>query len=445
MSDQAILRITREIGQIQHNADLSIAVDYDESDIRHVRAIILGPAETPYQFGLFEFGIKFGKDYPARPPDVRAQTTNGGSCRFSPNLYAGGKVCLSILGTWTGERGEQWSSAQGLESVLISIQSLMSSNPYENEPGYESAQSPSDKENMEHYKSKIRHETIRIAVIQPLEAAFNINPDDAKKTPANPYPEDDDIFENEAVTYNTPFFDLRKRRFLWYYESYLQLVESEDRFVKHKSPFKCMPFEHTSNTMEGRFDYSELKRRLDVIRDRIFEETGQWRLQGLQAKKDELGIAVNLQRQFEQIVENLKHHKNYSLDLTLQDENPFLWRLTYFGRPTTALEGGIIKVRIHLSPQFPKEQPRVFVDTPLAHIRVSRQGVLCYTTDKVEDMRRHIEAIVTTLEDEDPPYDPRTTVNPEASKLFWGSPEDRKKYKRALRRDVEKSVEDAFD
>lgn len=34
-------------------------------------------------------------------------------------------------------QGEEWSTAQGLESVLISMQSLMSSNPFENEPGHE--------------------------------------------------------------------------------------------------------------------------------------------------------------------------------------------------------------------------------------------------------------------------------------------------------------------
>ncbi|KAJ0427184.1 ubiquitin-conjugating enzyme/RWD-like protein [Aspergillus carlsbadensis] len=444
MGDQAVLRISRELAQIQHTADLSIAVDYDESDIRHVRAVILGPPETPYQFGFFEFAIKFGKEYPARPPDVRALTTNGGSCRFSPNLYAGGKVCLSILGTWSGDRGEEWSSAQGLESVLISIQSLMSSNPYENEPGFDNAKSDSDKLNMEQYKSKIRHETIRIAVIQPLEAALGILPGGTEKLPTNRIWEDTDSSEDEAVASSTPFFDLRKRRFLWYYESFMQLVESEARFVQPKSRFQWMPFEHGSNAMDGHFNYPELKRRLALIRDNIFKETEGWKLQGLQAKKDEIGIAVNLQRQFEQIVENLKHHKNYSLDLNIVDENPFLWRLTYFGRPTTPLEGGIIKIRIHLSTQFPKEQPRVFLDAPLAHVRVSPQGVLCYLPKKTEDMRHHIEAIVAALEEEDPPYDPRTTVNPEASKLFWGSPEDRKKYKRTLRRDVERSVEDSL-
>jgi len=42
-----------------------------------------------------------------------------------------------LSSTWRGESGEEWSSAQGLESVLLSIQSLMSANPYENEPGFE--------------------------------------------------------------------------------------------------------------------------------------------------------------------------------------------------------------------------------------------------------------------------------------------------------------------
>lgn len=57
--------------------------------------------------------------------------------------------------TWRGESGEQWSSAQGLESILISIQSLMSSNPYENEPGFENAKSERDQQNMAHYVAKV--------------------------------------------------------------------------------------------------------------------------------------------------------------------------------------------------------------------------------------------------------------------------------------------------
>ena len=66
--------------------------------------------------------------------------------RFSTNL---------VIRTWRGERGEEWSSAQGLESILISIQSLMSSNPYENEPGFENASQEHDQENMKAYVLKV--------------------------------------------------------------------------------------------------------------------------------------------------------------------------------------------------------------------------------------------------------------------------------------------------
>ena len=57
--------------------------------------------------------------------------------------------------TWRGERGEQWSSAQGLESVLISIQSLLGPNPYENEPGYENDRSEHAKKQMKSYVEKV--------------------------------------------------------------------------------------------------------------------------------------------------------------------------------------------------------------------------------------------------------------------------------------------------
>lgn len=62
---------------------------------------------------------------------------------------------LTLDRTWRGERGEEWSSAQGLESILLSIQSLMSSNPYENEPGFENANTEQDKLNQQAYVEKV--------------------------------------------------------------------------------------------------------------------------------------------------------------------------------------------------------------------------------------------------------------------------------------------------
>ena len=84
----------------------------EESNIHHWHALILGPPCTPYSFGMFHFDLHFPSDYPNSPPKVSILTTSGGQVRFNPNLYATGKVCLSILGTWRAEHsGEQWSAA----------------------------------------------------------------------------------------------------------------------------------------------------------------------------------------------------------------------------------------------------------------------------------------------------------------------------------------------
>ena len=61
--------------------------------------------------------------YPTAPPIVEIVTTGGGSVRFNPNLYASGKVCLSLLNTWHGGAVcEGWTSASTLLQVLVSIQ-----------------------------------------------------------------------------------------------------------------------------------------------------------------------------------------------------------------------------------------------------------------------------------------------------------------------------------
>jgi ubiquitin-conjugating enzyme E2 Z len=52
----------------------------------------------------------------------------------------------------------------------------MSNNPYENEPGFDKANSEDDKKKQAAYVAKIRHETIRIAVIQKLEDIMGVCP-----------------------------------------------------------------------------------------------------------------------------------------------------------------------------------------------------------------------------------------------------------------------------
>ncbi|KAI0141357.1 small conjugating protein ligase-like protein [Pestalotiopsis sp. NC0098] len=448
MAEQSIIRITKEIGDIQRHSDLSLAVAFRDHDVRNVKALIIGPHETPYEFGFFEFNVKFNKEYPRKSPSVTATTTNSGRCRFNPNIYANGKVCLSILGTWRGERGEEWSPAQGLESILLSIQSLMSSNPYENEPGFEDANEPADKKRQKEYVAKIRHETLRVSVIQRMEEFLGITHGLAavKQAEKEDYELDfnDDLSDqDESLVPWEPFKDLIKQRFLWYYDSYMESIAKAKLDCKDGQVFGRMPFEGASNTMEGKFNYSELEKRMLNIKHALNEETESWAKEGLLPKHKDSTVAVNLARQFEQIRESFKRN-DVSHHIELVDGNPFVWGLTYIGRPMTNLDGGLFNVTLRFSPRFPEEQPRVEFKTRIFHHRIARDGTPCYfpKTSRREDVKNHIEAIIDTLEEEMPPYDPRTLTNPEAHKLFWGGPDDRKMYNRRLRRSVQQSMED---
>ncbi|KAL8938371.1 MAG: hypothetical protein Q9216_003928, partial [Gyalolechia sp. 2 TL-2023] len=116
-----------------------VRVDEDRPDI--IKALIIGPEDTPYQGGLFEFDIVCGRDYPYLPPSVWFLTTGQGTIGFNPNLYATGKVCLSLIGTWPGGPETKWQPGRStIASILVSIQSMILWQwPFENEPGHENA------------------------------------------------------------------------------------------------------------------------------------------------------------------------------------------------------------------------------------------------------------------------------------------------------------------
>ncbi|XP_063226875.1 ubiquitin-conjugating enzyme E2 Z-like isoform X3 [Bacillus rossius redtenbacheri] len=162
-SPQCILRIKRDMMSIYNDPPPGLFVVPDENNMTVIHALITGSFDTPYEGGFFYFLIRCPSDYPIRPPRVKLMTTGAGTVRFNPNLYKCGKVCLSILGTWTGP---SWSPAQSLASVLISIQSLLNDKPYHNEPGFEQERCSGD---ISRYNDIIQHETIRVAVCGMLE------------------------------------------------------------------------------------------------------------------------------------------------------------------------------------------------------------------------------------------------------------------------------------
>lgn len=208
----------------------------------------------------------------------------------------------------------------------------------------------------------------------------------------------------------------------------------------HQS-FTQMPFEHAGNTMTGTWNYEELQKRLETLETCIMEETEKWPKRGHILVSTDSPLAASLRAQFDQILVELNRRTEGMVTLELVDDNPFLWRLIYHGRPMTQYDGGVLKVKVYISPNHPAEQPRVLLETPLYHVRVSPLNVLIYLPLQADEMSRHVDGIINSLEEEKPPVNPMMTVNPEASALCWGSPEEQRQYRRKLRRSVAATLE----
>ena len=136
-----------------------------------LKALIIGPPDTPYENGCFEFDIFLPNSYPEESPKVLLVTTGGGRVRFNPNLYADGKVCLSLLGTW---QGPGWIPKEStLLQVLMSIQSLiLVKDPYFNEPGFEKTRTTAEgRRHAEAYSKNIRSYTLQWAMLEQLQKA----------------------------------------------------------------------------------------------------------------------------------------------------------------------------------------------------------------------------------------------------------------------------------
>jgi ubiquitin-protein ligase len=176
ISSKTIMRIMGEMSSLRKdlpiNWDSSIIMRIIPTNTNLLSFIIVGPKDTPYHNGLFEFHAYFPNEYPSVVPQVLINTTDNGKVRFNPNLYSNGKVCLSLLGTWRGEKGESWiPEISTFFQVMISIQSLiLVDEPYFNEPGYERTSNlPEGKKQSAIYNENIRYETIRVAMLGMLK------------------------------------------------------------------------------------------------------------------------------------------------------------------------------------------------------------------------------------------------------------------------------------
>ncbi|XP_059437350.1 probable ubiquitin-conjugating enzyme E2 24 [Corylus avellana] len=129
-------KVQQEWSILEKNLPETIYVRVFDERMDLLRAVIVGAPGTPYHDGLFFFDILLPLEYPYEPPMVHY---NSGGLRVNPNLYESGKVCLSLLNTWTGTGSEVWNpESSTILQVLLSLQALvLNEKPYFNEAGYD--------------------------------------------------------------------------------------------------------------------------------------------------------------------------------------------------------------------------------------------------------------------------------------------------------------------
>ncbi|BAO39164.1 ubiquitin-conjugating enzyme E2-34 kDa [Kluyveromyces marxianus] len=115
--------------------------------------------ESIYHGGYFKAQMKFPDDFPFSPPTFRFTPAI-----YHPNVYRDGRLCISILhqsGNPTSDEPDEetWSPVQTVESVLISIVSLLE-DPNISSPANVDA-AVDYKKNPEQYKQKVKLEVER--------------------------------------------------------------------------------------------------------------------------------------------------------------------------------------------------------------------------------------------------------------------------------------------
>lgn len=112
------------------------SVGLDKDNLYEWKVMMEGPAGTPFEGGLFPCSLSFPKEYPNKPPVMKFLTPNF----WHPNVYPDGRVCISILHEAKEDAfneqekmSEKWRPIIGIESILVSVMSLLS-DPNLNSP-----------------------------------------------------------------------------------------------------------------------------------------------------------------------------------------------------------------------------------------------------------------------------------------------------------------------
>ncbi|CAM9281924.1 unnamed protein product [Heterosigma akashiwo] len=129
MSDYAAELLRRQLHELNRNPPEGVSVGLvDDDNIFEWELMIVGPPDTLYEGGFFQARLNFPSDFPNMPPEMTFISE-----MWHPNVYEDGKVCISILHPPGEDKfndqetaEERWRPILGVESIIISVISMLS-------------------------------------------------------------------------------------------------------------------------------------------------------------------------------------------------------------------------------------------------------------------------------------------------------------------------------
>lgn len=88
-------KLVAQIVNLRTSLPEGVWVRHGSSRLDCMKVLMVGPKDTPYENGLFEFDLFCPAEFPNTPPVMHFRTTGGGAVRFNPNLYEDGKGLLT--------------------------------------------------------------------------------------------------------------------------------------------------------------------------------------------------------------------------------------------------------------------------------------------------------------------------------------------------------------
>jgi len=155
--NRAALLLTRQLGELSKKPVEGFSVGLeDESNVFVWDVVMFGQSNTIYDGGILKAKLTFPSDYPNSPPKMQFVTP-----MWHPNIYPDGQVCISILHAPGDDQygyesaAERWSPVQTVETIVVSVMSLLEDKPNTDSPANVDA-AKDVRENYTEYKKKVR-------------------------------------------------------------------------------------------------------------------------------------------------------------------------------------------------------------------------------------------------------------------------------------------------